>query len=310
MKSVNYYRSVEGLPPAPICNIILNGKIIFEEFLMSTLLELVLNKNIELKNDKLYFVSSKNLKEYQFDIINLLFDRYEADLIIRKEILFVMKQGFKYETDERYRKLYDSLEEEAKKNNTSVYDIYKGIIKSLEKKHNVISYPLKTGGIFGGVDLGGFEFITLCNTTELEKKIISYSFINIDNLTGKSIEIQEIKDLYINLHATKKIKYWKKYFIDNLIKELSKEKIFINNFKKMTTEGKEIKEKLLGLKKFINDYSLLCEKDFENYILWGEYLSYATALGICNKIETVAENPINIQIDDIIDGMKKITLMS
>ena len=41
MEKLEYYRNIEELPSAPICNIILNGKLVYDEFLMSTILELI-----------------------------------------------------------------------------------------------------------------------------------------------------------------------------------------------------------------------------------------------------------------------------
>ena len=111
--------------------------------------------------------------------------------------------------------------------------------------------------------------------------------------------------MYINNFALRKINNLTLYSENNLLKELYKKDIFNRNLKSLTREGKKIKEKILALKNFINDYSFLKEKDFSNYILWGEYLSYATALGICRKIEGIAEN-YTIQIDDIIEDIKKL----
>ncbi len=151
-------------------------------------------------------------------------------------------------------------------------------------------------------------FVTMCNTSELEKNIILYNFEKISNFNNKCIKLNEIKDLYINNFSLRKINNLTIYSENNLLKELYKKNIFNGNLKSLTKEGKNIKEKILALKNFINDYSFLKEKNFSDYILWGEYLSYATALGICRKIEGIAEN-YTIQIDDIIDDIKKLATL-
>ena len=52
----------------------------------------------------------------------------------------------------------------------------------------------------------------------------------------------------------------------------------------LTNEGKKQQLKLLELKNYINDYSLIKNRDLESVIIWDKYLAYATAFGIPNKI--------------------------
>lgn len=148
MKKNGYYRNLEELPPAPVCNVILNGKIIFEEFFMSAILEMLLSKNLELKDEKLYFINSDNITEYQFDFINLLFNRYEINKTANKEILFLRKMENKYMVDTEYKELYDALEQEAKKQNTKPYYIYKEIINKLNLNGNIIVHKDGLGRFF------------------------------------------------------------------------------------------------------------------------------------------------------------------
>ena len=305
MEKLDYYRNIEELPPAPICNIILNGKLVFDEFLMSTILELILNKNLEVKNDIIFYKNSNNITGYQFDVLNLLFNNFDKCYVsetrmVWKQVEFVRK--IEYKTNKNYIKLFESLQEEAEKRMTSPERIYIEIINKLKSNRNIV---YKVEPKFSILKDDRLEFVTMCNTSELEKNIIFYNFEKISNFNNKCIRLNEIKDLYINNFALRKINNLTLYSENNLLKELNKKDIFNKNLKSLTREGKKIKEKIFALKNFINDYSFLKEKDFANYILWGEYLSYATALGICRKIEGIAEN-YTIQIDDIIDDIKKL----
>ena len=66
----------------------------------------------------------------------------------------------------------------------------------------------------------------------------------------------------------------------------------------LTKKGKEEQLKLLELKKYINDYSLIKNRDLESAIIWDRYLAYATAFGIPNKItSSIYEKWYNINID-------------
>lgn len=51
-----------------------------------------------------------------------------------------------------------------------------------------------------------------------------------------------------------------------------------------TKEGEKEYIKALGLKKYIEDYSLIKDRDVDSTIIWDRYLAYAVAFGIPNKI--------------------------
>ena len=53
---------------------------------------------------------------------------------------------------------------------------------------------------------------------------------------------------------------------------------------KLSDIGNEEREKWNGLKKYMNDFSLLKEKEVPDLILWEKYLVYATAFGISDKV--------------------------
>ena len=66
----------------------------------------------------------------------------------------------------------------------------------------------------------------------------------------------------------------------------------------LTKEGKEEKLKLVELKNYINDYSLIRNRDLESVIIWDKYLAYATAFGIPNKItNSIYEKWYNLNIN-------------
>ena len=67
-------------------------------------------------------------------------------------------------------------------------------------------------------------------------------------------------------------------------------------FGRWTKEGRLFYLRWLGLKKYLEDYSLLNEKPPESIILWEEYLVYATALGIA---DTVRKNLNKIVPEDV-----------
>ena len=49
-------------------------------------------------------------------------------------------------------------------------------------------------------------------------------------------------------------------------------------------KGKKEKLKLLKLKNYIDEYSLIKDRDLSSTIVWDKYLAYATAFEIPNKV--------------------------
>ena len=57
-----------------------------------------------------------------------------------------------------------------------------------------------------------------------------------------------------------------------------------SNFNTLTQQGEDEKEQWIGLKKYMNDFSLLKEREVPELALWEKYLVYATAFGIAEKV--------------------------
>lgn len=72
-----------------------------------------------------------------------------------------------------------------------------------------------------------------------------------------------------------------------------------NSKKQIFTEkGKEEYRKVLGLKIYIKDYSIMEKRDMDEVVLWDDYLIYATAFGIPNKVtDKFAEGFLNANIN-------------
>ena len=65
----------------------------------------------------------------------------------------------------------------------------------------------------------------------------------------------------------------------------------------LTKKGKEEQLKLIELKNYINDYSLIKNRNLESVIIWDKYLAYATAFGIPSKItNNIYEEWYNLNI--------------
>ena len=65
----------------------------------------------------------------------------------------------------------------------------------------------------------------------------------------------------------------------------------------LTPEGRKEYQKAYGLKSYIEDFSLMKERELDSTILWDDYLTYAIAFGISNKVtDRFDEEFMNINI--------------
>ena len=66
----------------------------------------------------------------------------------------------------------------------------------------------------------------------------------------------------------------------------------------LTRKGRIEQNKLAELKKYIDDYSLIKNRDLESVIIWDKYLAYATAFGIPNKVtSSIYEGWYNLNLN-------------
>ncbi len=64
-----------------------------------------------------------------------------------------------------------------------------------------------------------------------------------------------------------------------------------------SSKGKEINEKLEGLKSFFQDYSMLSEREAKEVELWEDYLIYSVMFGHNKKIVEEYEKYIDWTVD-------------
>ena len=100
-----------------------------------------------------------------------------------------------------------------------------------------------------------------------EGRSVSETIINLNSQRKNSKKTQAITG--ITIYFTIALLVFLKYLCKNIM---------------LTEQGKEEKNKLLSLKKYIIDYSLIKNRELESVVIWDEYLAYAVAFSIPNKI--------------------------
>ncbi len=219
----------------------------FGQIFSSTLLNLSLKNYIELRIDKdkkdKDFIKIVNLNK---EITNLKDDE--------KEILeFVLKAiGKKEEISMK------KLEKYISKHSLSVIELIKKTIENVQKS-------MKENGNLDEQAYKKYESYYVYS--------ILYPIIGICTLTF-SLLIKVFSEMSYLLMITLAIIYF-----TNAIycKKITK------NINLLTQKGIDQKEMWKGLKKYMEDFSLLNEKEVPSLVVWEQYLVYATAFGIADK---------------------------
>ena len=76
----------------------------------------------------------------------------------------------------------------------------------------------------------------------------------------------------------------------------------------LTQKGVNLKEKWKGLKKYMEDFSLLDKREVPELVVWEKYLVYATAFGIAEKVIKQLKI-VYPNFDEITDGIRTYSYM-
>lgn len=132
--------------------------------------------------------------------------------------------------------------------------------------------------VFGVIDSFGALLMTSLNGKPLKNNSDYYLKLSLPLFACMFIFIN-FGQIFFKIIINAQLRF---YFLSILI--LTILICLINSIMPYTNKGKREKRKLLGLKKYLEEYSLIKDRDLNAVIVWDEYLSYATAFGIPNKV--------------------------
>ena len=301
----NYVRNPEEVIEPILAESMIDRKIGAKELIMSCIVELIYRGNIiNIGNEKIQLINEENISDYEYEIISLLFKR-KGQFVTFEEI-----EDMFIDNNEKTQEFFYQ---------------FKIIKKKIEKKlidYNIYSkvgeIVLKILRLISIVNLINVPYMLYVVITTAEKitlsNVLKYNVIAIIAvfaIAGKTGEKKKFDpdDLEVRMYTmffiTGMIIFiwynWHKHlgalimiaiiFIFNLI-------IFIkSNSHVFTNTGKIELARVQGLKNYIIDYSLMKERELDSVIVWDEYLAYAVAFGIPNKItDKFNENLMNTNI--------------
>lgn len=307
-KTTDYRRDTSNLISPILAEAIIDGKIGLKELIMTTIVELNIRGNINIiNNDTLELVSYDNLKIYEQSIVNLLF---KNKTIKFSDINNTFANSNK-STIQFTQKM--SLIKECLLEKIYSMNIFSKGLTFLNKAIGLctilISINMPQILLNNSSSMKKFFFILSLLITfyyiksNIGKKTIREEIIT-NNKRRTVIDIRIVFLLILTVFiiistSINVAKYHIIFFMFTLLAICLN--IYIAYHSQgiiLTKEGKEEKLKLVELKNYINDYSLIRNRDLESVIIWDKYLAYATAFGIPNKItNSIYEKWYNLNIN-------------
>lgn len=307
-KTTDYRRDTSNLISPILAEAIIDGKIGLKELIMTTIVELNIRGNINIiNNDTLELVSYDNLEIYEQSIVNLLF---KNKTIKFSDINNTFANSNK-STIQFTQKM--SLIKECLLEKIYSMNIFSKGLTFLNKAIGLctilISINMPQILLNNSSLMKKFFFILSLITTfyyiksNIGKKTIREEIIT-NNKRRTVIDIRIVFLLILTVFiiistSINVAKYHIIFFMFTLLAICLN--IYIAYHSQgiiLTKEGKEEQLKLVELKNYINDYSLIRNRDLESVIIWDKYLAYATAFGIPNKItNSIYEKWYNLNIN-------------
>lgn len=307
-KTTDYRRDTSNLISPILAEAIIDGKIGLKELIMTTIVELNIRGNINIiNNDTLELVSYDNLEIYEQSIVNLLFKNKTIKFSDINNT-FANSNKSTIQFTQKMSLIKKCLLEKI----YSMNIFSKGLTflnKAIGLCTILISINMPQILLNNSSLMKKFFFILSLITTfyyiksNIGKKTIREEIIT-NNKRRTVIDIRIvfliILTVFIIISTSINVaKYHIIFFMFTLLAICLN--IYIAYHSQgiiLTKEGKEEQLKLVELKNYINDYSLIRNRDLESVIIWDKYLAYATAFGIPNKItNSIYEKWYNLNIN-------------
>lgn len=276
-KDIIYYREkLDNISPTTI-SLMKNLKIEEEKDLVATIIKLQLNKNIVIEDDVVKVLSEdvSNLcpseKRLFYMITGEVIDKNQIESWKTMAIEEAKKQGY-IEDKSTSTGLFIK----------KVFLIILFILFIIGFKHFYTTFiPL----------VDELENIGINETTEIYEMAENENFEFI---------IQILYEGVVGIICMVGIFAWPIFYIIYLIRYENK-----NNSIKRTLKGEQLTDEILGLKRFIHDFTMLNEADKESIVLWDDFIVYAVLLEENEKIIQELLNLKNVRNFDTRRIIKK-----
>ena len=325
---LDYYRDVENILPADLASILINKKFKAKEYIMSSLVMLLNNKEIEISeksNESIIIIKDlSNITETQKEILKFIFENQVLDVgmsvkmkdINSKFTTNKFLQNIKY----LIKKLKNMTTEQLY--NLDIYDEFLSSHMRSAKQFAFVNIVFVFASLIIYVVLLLNDLMDFYSVIYLVMLIIVFLLhilgkwftLDVDKIYQKLLNYISVKtsDKLIYLVATFCViiifatKLNLTFIISSIILILNIRIFMFHDDEILSDKGKIEYEKVCGLKKFIEDFSFLNEKEFKDNILWKKYLEYATAFDISKKITNSMSKADLFNFNLVINDIEKI----
>ena len=302
----NYHRELSDLISPELSSTVIDNKFEIKTFVMSILLNLKINKKINVSNDEIKIVDINELSNIEILVLELIFNKDKS--LLKNELVITFKEiklNFSNKTNldiikNKIKQIYE-LQLEALYQ-CDIYDRNLGIKIKNTKKFAIINMIFL---ILEFIFISDLDWLKIILVVHLILALLSNcSFIKIDSIQNYFISVFKEIRVKVGIIIMTFISLILIFIDPNILAVLILIVLILNicifSFRDdeiLTKNGVEEYKKLLGLKNFILDFSLLKEREIKDVILWEDYLVYATAFGISDKItKNIPQEILNINI--------------
>lgn len=318
MQTSNYNKNFENLVSPVLAETLIDGNADLKNLIMTAIIQLNIKGNVKIiNNNSIRLISRYNIEKYEQDILRIIFPN-DVKVISFSDINNIFKNSaektYKFSVDISNIKVkilehLDKLNIISKKE-TALRAILRAICIMIilivpfilcvwndgfdyfEVNIWVIIYY-----IFYSMIIGSWFLVSFSSQMSIKQLLIE---------TRKQASLRKDPSIIILLIviATVAISSIKLFFANKISFIFALLIIIINSiiFSRnrgiaLSKYGKQERLKLLELKNYINEYSLIKDRDLKSIVVWDEYLAYATAFGIPSRIiSQIYENWYNMNI--------------
>lgn len=313
--SKNYYRETKDVVDIIFAEYMIDKKINSSNLIMSIIIQQIVRGNILYENDQLILKRFDGKSKIKDTILKMFFDTDKKIEIKKIFNIFEDKQ----KTEENVKK-FKEIKKELNKLFYK-YDLFNEKSEIILKRTRVliintilISLVYLIYLLFGSIlavtalmILVTIEVILVLSkkTKDICNDNFIILFFGVSLIILITIIVNFLDIMVLKLMDDVKIIELIGIFVIILINIKAIKKTYTHIF---TKRGVEEYKKIKGLYDYIKDYSLVKERDVDAAIIWDEYLIYATAFGIPNKVTNkFSESLMNTA--EMIDKINKIMLM-
>jgi len=316
----NFRRDYEDLIPPILAETIVDEKTGMKELLMVSIIELSLKGNLSIiDNNHIQLLNYDNLENYERSILELLFKNSNSVTFQDINNIFVQSNLETLAFTDNINEIKESIIEKIFGMN-----LFSKSLSIINKIFNILSivliinFPLVFISpftlesiiwftiIFNAVVLIFYVRSTL-NSTTIREEIIKNEMQAKSRINFSSIIVGICPLVLISMGIVDLVQSNLTYlFVMIVVVGINIFTAYITRKKVvLTKKGRLEQQKLLELKKYILENSLMKDRDLQSTIVWDKYLAYATAFGISNRITDSIYSQwynlnLNLQVIDLI----------